>query len=206
MESLAPATSNVCWTCVVILPLNTTTCMTYFVFSWPLDWKTIKTTSALLSDWIKGKEQVSLVSFRPCLGIELQLLTTFPLLESLILNMSFLLETLVSLKGQTAFWSWLQAVKSTLAYPRLLQLTYCNPSLGLFWWWEGVRYTQPHWKLFSFPFSCLSPPREYSVQEGRNHVYPPFIPIQLCLWALSRQLSRYLLCKSQGSPPGWRMK
>lgn len=49
MESPAPATTNGCWTCVVILPLNTTTCMTYLIFSWPLDWKTIRTTSALLS-------------------------------------------------------------------------------------------------------------------------------------------------------------
>lgn len=78
MESLAPATTNVCWTCVVILPLNTTTCMTYFVFSWPLDWKTIKTTSALLSDWIRGKEQVSLVSFRLCLGYRVTAANHFP--------------------------------------------------------------------------------------------------------------------------------
>lgn len=68
MEPPAPATSNGCWTCVVILPLNTTTCMAYLIFSWPLDWKTIRTTSALLSSGIRGKEQVSPASFRLCPG------------------------------------------------------------------------------------------------------------------------------------------
>lgn len=74
IASPAPATC----TCVVILPLNTTTCMTYLVFPWPLDWKTIKTTSALLSNWIRGKEQVSLVSFRLCLGYSVTAANHFP--------------------------------------------------------------------------------------------------------------------------------
>lgn len=76
MESPAPATTTICWTCVVILPLNSTTCMTYFVFSWSLDWKTIKTTSALASDWLRRKQLVPL--YRPsdhAWDIRLQLLT-----------------------------------------------------------------------------------------------------------------------------------
>ena len=78
MESLAQATSSVGWTCVILLPLNITTCMTYFVFSWPLGWKTVKTTSALLSNWIRGKEQASLVSLRLCLGNPVTAANHFP--------------------------------------------------------------------------------------------------------------------------------
>lgn len=92
MESLAPATSSVGWTCVLLLPLNITTCVTYFVFSWPLGWKTIKTTSALLSNWIGGKEQASLVSLRLCLGNPVTATNHFPTPKNPIWNVSFLLE------------------------------------------------------------------------------------------------------------------
>lgn len=170
MDSFAPSTTNVCWTCVVILPLNTTTWMTYFVFSWPLDWKTIKTTSALLSDWIRGKEQLSLASFRWCLGYQVTAANHFPTPEESDPEHELSTGNPVSLtQGPNCLL--ILAPKCEVHPPTSCAspIRYCNPCFGIFF----LVVLNPVGNDFSFHLVFCLFHHECSLQEGGTRVPPP---------------------------------
>ena len=172
--------------------------MTSFVFSWSLAWKTVETTSALPSDWLRRKEPVSL--YRPsdhAWNIELQLLTLSHSLR--IWSWTWVFSWKLgshSLKDQTSCWSQLQPVKPTLTHPVPLQFTVVT-----FWWFVCFFSSiQPNFKLFYFLFSSLVSTLRIFSSGGRTHVYQPCTPISVGPGTFSRQLNEHLLNKPWCSP------